>query len=82
MQAVILLLVASRSGCGSRLAECCVALAIIAVMAVSLSALSYTLGLAVKSEAALGPMLNGVTLPLLLLSGVLLPMSFAPPGWT
>ena len=33
-----------------------------------------------KSEDALAPLLQGVVLPLLLLSGILLPMSVAP-GW-
>jgi ABC-2 type transport system permease protein len=78
VQAVILILVAIPFGLRASVAGVLVALAIIAVMASSLSALSYALGLALKSEAALGPMLNSVTVPLLLLSGILLPMSFAP----
>src|SRR5690606_3541401 len=40
----------------------------------------YTLGLMLKTEDALAPLLNAVVLPVLLLSGVLLPMSLAP-GW-
>jgi ABC-2 type transport system permease protein len=39
---------------------------------------SYTLALVLKSEDALAPVVNGLTLPLLLLSGVMLPMSLAP----
>jgi ABC-2 type transport system permease protein len=31
-----------------------------------------------KSEVSLAPVVNGVTLPLLLLSGVMLPMTLAP----
>jgi ABC-2 type transport system permease protein len=41
---------------------------------------SYTLALWLRNEDALAPLLNTVTLPLLLLSGVLLPLSLAP-GW-
>lgn len=41
---------------------------------------SYALALATKSEDALAPILNMVTLPLLLLSGILLPMTLGP-GW-
>jgi ABC-2 type transport system permease protein len=77
-QAGILLLVALPFGLRVSAGGVLLGLAFVAVLATSLSALSYTLGMAVKSEMALGPMLNGVTLPLLLLSGVLLPMSFAP----
>jgi ABC-2 type transport system permease protein len=39
---------------------------------------SYALALALKSEDALAPMLNTVVQPLLLLSGILLPMTLAP----
>jgi len=44
------------------------------------AASSYALALATKSEDALAPILNMVTLPLLLLSGILLPMTLGP-GW-
>ncbi len=40
--------------------------------------LSYTIALLVRSEDALGPLVQAVALPLLLLSGVLLPMALAP----
>ena len=39
-----------------------------------------TVALITRSEDALAPLLQGVGLPLLLLSGILLPMSVAP-GW-
>ena len=45
----------------------------------SIGARSRTrLALTLKSEDALAPLLNSVTLPLLLLSGILLPMALAP----
>jgi ABC-2 type transport system permease protein len=40
--------------------------------------LSYTLALVFKSEDALAPVVQGLALPLLLLSGIFLPMTFAP----
>lgn len=43
-----------------------------------MASVSYALGLALGSEDALAPLLNGVSVPLLLLSGILLPMSLAP----
>jgi ABC-2 type transport system permease protein len=43
-----------------------------------MSPVSYTLALVLKSEDSLAPVVNGISLPLLLLSGVMLPMSLAP----
>jgi ABC-2 type transport system permease protein len=40
--------------------------------------LSYAAGLLLRSEDAFAPLVNGVTMPLLLLSGILLPMALAP----
>ena len=42
--------------------------------------MSYGVALVVKSEDALAPLMNTVAQPVLLLSGILLPLSFAP-GW-
>lgn len=80
VQAVILTLLAIPFGLRAPIGGVVLALAIVVVMASSLSALSYTLGLVLKSEMALSPLLNTVTLPLLLLSGTLVPMTLAP-GW-
>lgn len=49
-------------------------------LAVSVASPSYVLALRTRSEDAFAPLLSAVTLPLLLLSGILLPMSLAP-GW-
>jgi ABC-2 type transport system permease protein len=53
---------------------------LICLLAVGISAASYAMGLILKDEDAFAPFIQGVSLPLLLLSGVLLPMSLAP-GW-
>ena len=50
----------------------------VAVVAVSLAAISYMLGLVLKSEDALAPLLNMVMVPLMLLSGIMLPMTLGP----
>lgn len=42
--------------------------------------LSHALALTTKSEDALAPITNGISMPVLLLSGILLPMALAP-GW-
>lgn len=44
----------------------------------AISAGGYALALTVKTEDALAAVANGVSLPILLLSGILLPMSLAP----
>jgi ABC-2 type transport system permease protein len=52
----------------------------LALISLMTSALSYGVALAVKSEDALAPLMNTVAQPVLLLSGILLPLTFAP-GW-
>ncbi len=55
-----------------------VVLGLIALIGLLMASCSYALALALKSEDALAPVLTTATLPLLLLSGVLLPLSLAP----
>ncbi|HEY8676219.1 MAG TPA: ABC transporter permease [Candidatus Dormibacteraeota bacterium] len=55
-----------------------VVLLLIALIGLMTASLSYTIALAVKSEDAFAPIVFGATLPLLLLSGVLLPLQLAP----
>ena len=43
-----------------------------------MASLSYTIALIVKEEGALAATTNFFTLPLLILSGVMLPVAFAP----
>ena len=52
--------------------------AYVAVVAVSLASVSYAVGLLLKSEDALAPLLNMVMVPLMLLSGIMLPMTLGP----
>ena len=52
----------------------------LALISLMTSAVSYGVALAVKSEDVLAPLMNTVAQPVLLLSGILLPLSFAP-GW-
>jgi ABC-2 type transport system permease protein len=52
----------------------------LALIALTTSALSYGVALLVKSEDSLAPLMNTVSLPVLLLSGILLPLTYAP-GW-
>jgi ABC-2 type transport system permease protein len=55
-----------------------VSLAMLALIGLVMSPVSYMLALVLQTEDALAPTVNGMALPLLLLSGVMLPMSLAP----
>ncbi|MFJ9522852.1 ABC transporter permease [Kitasatospora sp. NPDC101801] len=77
-QVVILVLGAVAAGLRAQLTGVLLAILLIGVLAVGLSALSYGLALKLRQEEAFGGLLNAVGLPVLLLSGILLPMSLAP----
>src|SRR5205814_1760026 len=49
-------------------------------VAIGLASVSYATGLLVKSEDAFAPLINTVVVPLLLLSGIFLPLTLGP-GW-
>jgi ABC-2 type transport system permease protein len=53
-------------------------LGIMALIGLCFAPLSYALAMLLKDENALGPITNMLSLPLLLLSGILIPMSYAP----
>jgi len=55
-----------------------VGLALLAVLGIGLSTLSYLTAMAVKQTYLFAPVLQTVIMPLMLLSGVLLPMELAP----
>ena len=50
----------------------------LALIALVMAPASYAAALVLKSEDAFAPLVQGVTMPLLLLSGILLPMALAP----
>jgi ABC-2 type transport system permease protein len=77
-QGLILVVLAVPFGLEINLGGVAVAFAMLALIGLMMSPVSYTLALVLKSEDALAPVVNGMTLPLLLLSGVMLPMSLAP----
>jgi len=80
VQGVVLVLAGLAFGMRAPLAGVLIGLGFIAVVAISLSAISYTVGLLLKSEDALAPLINMVVVPLMLLSGIMLPMTLGP-GW-
>jgi ABC-2 type transport system permease protein len=55
-----------------------VAFGLLALIGLMLGPISYAMALVIGSEDALAPLTQAIALPLLLLSGVMLPMSLAP----
>jgi ABC-2 type transport system permease protein len=78
IQAILLVAAAMPFGLRLRIPGAALALLIVVLLGAAFASLSYAAALALKSEDALAPALNGTAVPLLLLSGVLLPMSLAP----
>jgi ABC-2 type transport system permease protein len=78
VQASILTLVAIPLGLRAPVGGVLIGLVVVALLGAAFSSISYALALTLKSEDALAPLLNGVAIPVLLLSGILLPMSIAP----
>ncbi len=65
---------------GLNLVALAAGLGLLVLLGLLMVSISYALALWLRDEDALAPLLNTVTLPVLLLSGVLLPLSLAP-GW-
>jgi ABC-2 type transport system permease protein len=78
VQALILVLCAVPFGLRVSPLGLAVTLGLLCLMGVLFASLSYALALRLGSEDALAATLNTVTMPLLLLSGILLPLSLAP----
>ena len=78
VQGAILIGAASLMGLRVPISAILIGLFLVALLAGAFSLISNAIGLATKSEDALAPMLNALALPILLLSGILLPMALAP----
>jgi ABC-2 type transport system permease protein len=78
VQATVLVLAGLAFGLRAPVAGVLISIGLVAVVAVSLAAVSYAVGLTLKSEDALAPLLNMIMVPLMLLSGIMLPMALGP----
>ncbi len=78
IQSLLLVLLSLPFGLDIHPAGLLVVLGLIALIGLLMASCSYALALWLKSEDAFAPLLTTVTLPLLLLSGVLLPLTLAP----
>ena len=77
-QALVLVVLAIPFGLTVRVAPLLLTLGMLALIGLLCSSLSYAVSLKLRSEDALAPLVNAVSQPLLLLSGILLPLSLAP----
>ncbi len=80
VQALVLIVAGLALGMRVPAAGLLIGMLLVGVVAISLAAISYTVGLLTKSEDVLAPMINMVVVPLMLLSGIMLPMTLGP-GW-
>ena len=80
VQSMILLLLSIPFGLQPTVSGVFVMLGLVALIGLGMSSLAYAAALALKSEDSYAPLIFTLSLPLLLLSGVLLPLDLAP-GW-
>ena len=78
VQGTVLVLVALALGLRAPWWALGVGVATVALLGACFASLSYAIALKLKSEDAFAPLLNGVILPVALLSGIFLPMTLAP----
>jgi ABC-2 type transport system permease protein len=78
IQALILILLSLPFGLSIHPVGVLLMLVLLALVALLFASLAYSCALWLKSEDSFAPLMFTATLPLLLLSGVLLPMSLAP----
>ncbi|WP_405500012.1 ABC transporter permease [Streptomyces niveus] len=79
-QAVLLVLAALVMGLRAPLGGVLVGFVFVGVLAAALASLSYALAMNVSTPQEFGPVINALTMPAMLLSGLVLPMTLAP-GW-
>ena len=77
-QAIVLVAAAYFFGLRVPFVALVVAMILIGLLGAAFSFISNAIGMATKSEDALAPLVNALALPILLLSGILLPMTLAP----
>jgi ABC-2 type transport system permease protein len=77
-QAVLLVLAAVATGLRAPLGGILIGLVFVALLTVSLGSLSYAMAMKVNTPQEFGPLINAMTMPSMLLSGLMLPMTLAP----
>jgi len=77
-QAVLLVLAAVATGLRAPLGGILIGFGFVALLTVSLGSLSYAAAMKVDTPQEFGPLINAMTMPSMLLSGLMLPMTLAP----
>ncbi|MFG3135533.1 ABC transporter permease [Streptomyces sp. NPDC048211] len=77
-QAVLLVLVAVLMGLRAPLPGVLIGFAFVGLLTLSLASLSYALAMKVGTPQEFGPVINSLTMPAMLLSGLMLPMTLGP----
>ncbi len=77
-QSALLVLMSIPFGLHITVTSIAVIAAILVLIGLGMACLSYGLALKLRSEDAMAPLLNAVFLPIMLLSGMLLPLRLAP----
>jgi len=78
VQATLLVCAALLFGLRVPLGDLVLGLLVVAALGAAFASASYAAALTLRAEDALASVLNGLAVPLLLLSGILLPMTLAP----
>jgi ABC-2 type transport system permease protein len=78
VQAIVLVGAAMFMGLSVPIGALLVGFVLVGLLGAAFSFISNAIGIATKSEDALAPLVNTLALPILLLSGILLPMTLAP----
>jgi len=78
VQGTVLVLAALAFGLRAPVGDLVVGIVLVAVLGAAFSSASYAAAMLLKTEDSMASVLNSIAVPLLLLSGILLPMSLAP----
>jgi ABC-2 type transport system permease protein len=78
VQAVVVTLLALPFGLRVPIGDLLLAYLLLAMLSMFAVNLSYAITMRTRNEASLGPMMNSVSQPIMLISGVLLPLTLAP----
>jgi ABC-2 type transport system permease protein len=80
IQSIVLILAGLAFGLRAPLPAVLMGFVYIVLVAIGLASVSYAVALRLKSEDAFAPLINSVIVPLVLLSGIMLPLTLGP-GW-
>jgi len=80
IQSIILIVAGLAFGLRAPLPAVLMGFVYIVLVAIGLASVSYAVALTLKSEDAFAPLINSIIVPLVLLSGIMLPLNLGP-GW-